>query len=134
MAESERLLLDTHAWVWWIDQSQPLAEAARNAVNAAERLWVSVISCWEIAQLVSHERLRLSTDIDIWIDTALKVPRLEMIGLTPQIAVASNFLPGVLTRDPADRIIVATARVQSMTVVTRDRAMRQYPFVRTIWQ
>jgi len=128
------ILLDTHIWVWWVDDNQQLTDSHRQLIRANERsgLGVSAISCWEIAKLVEYGRLQLACPIEEWMVQAVAHPGVELIALTPQIAVESTKLPGDFHRDPADQIIVATARVYAIPLLTIDRRIVQYPHVRTL--
>lgn len=126
---SNGLLLDTHVWIWLNNGSSELKPAAiREIDRAAENgeLFISAISVWEIATLVSKKRILLRTAIQEWIDQALSQPGVELIPLLPAIAVESTALPDGLNADPADRIIVATARIRSLTLMTRDDNMKHY--------
>ncbi len=126
---SNGLLLDTHVWIWLNNGSSELKPAAiREIDRAAENgeLFISAISVWEIATLVSKKRILLRTAIQEWIDQALSQPGVELIPLLPAIAVESTALPDGLNADPADRIIVATARIRSLTLMTRDDNMQRY--------
>jgi PIN domain nuclease of toxin-antitoxin system len=79
--------------------------------------------------LVEYGRLTLPIAIDVWLAQALAYPGIQLLELTPQVAVESTQLPDVFHRDPADQIIVATARVYSCALVTLDRKIRAYPHV-----
>lgn len=85
-----------------------------------------MISCWEIAKLVEYERLTLPLPILEWFDSALSYPGVHLLDLTPEIAAESAALPGEFHRDPADQIIVATARIHDCPVLTADRKIRDY--------
>jgi len=98
----------------------------------ATGLGVSIISCWEVAKLVEIGRLTLPLPVASWIDAALAYPGVRLIDLTPRIAVESTQLPGGFHRDPADQIIVATAREYDWELVTVDERILAYPHVRTI--
>lgn len=125
-ARSGPLLLDTHALVWSMDERPRLGSGAKRAINIAARLnqvTVSAISPWEVALLVSKGRLKLSTDVMVWMRSALSKPGINLVPLEPEIAVASTRLPFEMHPDPADRILVATARHLGATLVTADRAL-----------
>lgn len=126
------ILLDTHAWVWWIhdDPRLPAGMRARIEVESERGLAVSAISCWEVAKLVERGRLALPLDLDSWIDAALDESGIELLALSRQIAIASTRLPGSFHRDPADQIIVATSRVLDLPLATADEQIRSYPHVR----
>jgi PIN domain nuclease of toxin-antitoxin system len=130
------LLLDTCAFLWDAGDRKKLSrKAARRISRAADdgRLLLSVISCWEVAKLVQKDRLRLALPIQDWLDRALSRESLELIDLTPEIAVESTELPGCFEGDPADQIIVATARTMDLTVVTADSRILDYDGVRSVW-
>lgn len=127
------VLLDTHTWLWWLDQPNRLSAVAERVIRSSQAIGLSVISCWEVAQLVALGRLQLKVSVDEWLTTTLAIPRVELLDMTPEIAVNSWSLPGALHRDPADRILVATARDGGWPIVTRDQAIRNYPHVETIW-
>jgi PIN domain nuclease of toxin-antitoxin system len=84
-------------------------------------VFVSVISVWEIAQLVRLKRITLHTSVTRWVEDALMLPGVQLLPFTPQIAIDSVDLPDPMHKDPADRILVATARIERLTLVTRDR-------------
>jgi PIN domain nuclease of toxin-antitoxin system len=126
--EAPALLLDTHAWIWLNEGLPELSLEHRRAVDAAARrgqAWVSIISVWEVSLLYSKQRLQLRTGCLDWARQAL-APPLALAALTPEIAVESNGLPGRFHADPVDRIITATARIEGLTVVTRDRQILAY--------
>ena len=127
-------VLDTHIWVWWVDGSSQLATAQRDYVEANEStgLGVSVISCWEVAKLVELNRLVLRCPVAEWIDQALAYPGIRLLFLTPRIVVESTQLPGDFHRDPADQIIVATARIRGCPLLTADARILRYPHVKTL--
>lgn len=131
MSEANRaLLLDTHIWLWYVENEpkkfsrriEPLVEAA---VQRAEVL-ISAISVWEIAVLDANRRIDLSQDLRTWVARALGFPGVRLKGLSPSIAIESTRLPGSLHRDPADRILVATARLLGAALVTCDERLLAY--------
>lgn len=129
MSETAPLLLDTNAAIW-IVEDQPIAAAAREAVEDAYRasrtIFVSAITAWEIGLLVSRNRIGLSTTPERWFQRLLAIEGVQMAELSPDILIASSFLPGEPPRDPADRIILATARDLGAALVTRDRLLLAY--------
>jgi PIN domain nuclease of toxin-antitoxin system len=130
------VVLDTCAWLWLAAAPEKLSDAAREAVQRERRrngLVLSVFSVWEVAKLVQKGRLAFSIPCREWIDSALATDGLTLHPLTPEICVASTELPGVFHGDPADQIIVATARALSAPVVTRDRRILDYAHVPTVW-
>jgi PIN domain nuclease of toxin-antitoxin system len=120
------LLLDTHVLIWLKNGNPRLAALARQAIRAAyaeDQALVSAITPWEIALLVKKSRLALDEDVSDWIRTALAVPGVRLAPLEPEIAVESTRLPWEMHADPADRILVATARHLGATLVTADEAL-----------
>lgn len=120
------LLLDTHTLVWSVEERPRLGSVAKRAINVAARLnhvAVSAISPWEVALLVSKGRLNLSMDVMVWVREALSRPGVTLVPLEPEIAVASTRLPFEMHADPADRILVATARHLGATLVTADKIL-----------
>ena len=124
------LLLDTHVWIWLINGDQRLATspALRLIHQAASRaeVFVSVISMWEVGMLEAKKRIVLPLDGLEWVRQALKAPGVSLAALTPEIALESSRLPGQFHGDPADRILVATARNLQAALVTQDHWILQY--------
>ncbi|HEV3385283.1 MAG TPA: type II toxin-antitoxin system VapC family toxin [Gemmata sp.] len=125
------IILDTQVWVWWLDGGIQLPSDYRAVIQAESPngLGVCAISCWEVAKLVELGRLQLTIAVEQWLTQALKPP-IQLLPLTPEVAVGSTQLPGNFHRDPADQIIVATARHYNCPLVTLDRQIRAYPHVR----
>ena len=126
------IVLDTHVWIWWVHGDATLAPAFRAQIDAAQQtgIGVSAISCWEVAKLVERQRLSLPCPVLEWIEQALSYPGMRLIELSPRICAESSQLPGTFHRDPADQIIVATARVLNAPLVTMDAKILAYPNVR----
>ena len=126
------ILLDTHIWLWWVDESARLTVGQRELIKEHESdgLGVSVISCWETAKLVERQRLSLDRPVEEWIAMALAYPGVRLLYLTPQIAIESTQLPEGFHQDPADQIIVATARVHNCALLTADSKILGYPHVK----
>src|SRR4051812_16020066 len=122
-------LLDTHAAVWGFE-NPPLARAAPEGMHAASPdrtpALVSPITAWEGGKLASQGRIDLSAAPQRWFRGLLATPGVQLADLTPDILIASSFLPGAPPRDPMDRILIATARELAATLVTRDRAILAY--------
>ena len=127
------ILLDTHAWVWWVTESSRLSAPARAAIKKEDTLGVSVMSCWEVAMLVDKGRLGLTLDVDHWVEQALARPKVRLLGLTPEEAVASTRLPGELHQDPVDQILAATCLHRGLPLVTRDDRLQTWGHLRFIW-
>lgn len=126
------IVLDTHIWVWWVHGDKRLEEAHRTYLQEQESqgLGVSIISCWEVAKLVEYGRLTLPHPISEWLTQALSYPGVHLLELTPRTIVESTQLPGSFHKDPADQLIVATARVLNCPVVTADTKILSYPHVK----
>ena len=127
------ILLDTHAWLWLISDPARLSGAARAAVDAAERLGVCTISCWELGMLAQSGRIRIDREPRAWMRQALADQRTEAIPLSAETALSAALLPVSFPGDPADRIIFATAVDHGIRLVTRDERMSAYDPSRTIW-
>ncbi|MFU8787810.1 MAG: type II toxin-antitoxin system VapC family toxin [Methylobacter sp.] len=125
------ILLDTHIWVWWIHGDDRLTKEYAELLQLHENngLGVSVISCWEVAKLVEYQRLELSCSVNEWMIQALAYPHVQLLNLTPQIALEATQLPQPFHRDPADQMIVATARIHGCPLITLDGKIRNYPHV-----
>jgi PIN domain nuclease of toxin-antitoxin system len=120
------LLLDTHVLVRLTNGDQRLGAQAKEAMRSAyseDRALVSAITPWEIALLVSKGRLTLDQDVLDWVRSALSLPGVRLAPLSAEIAVASTRLPWEMHADPADRILVATARHLGATLVTADATL-----------
>ncbi len=125
------IILDTHIWVWWVDGGAqlPADYAALLQAEAPQGLGVCAISCWEVAKLVELGRLQFTVPVEQWLAQAL-APPVQLLTLSPEVAVGSTRLPGTFHRDPADQLIVATARHYDCPLVTLDRLIRAYQHVR----
>jgi len=128
------IILDTHIWVWWVHGAEHLTNAQKQtiAANESDEIGINAISLWEIAKLVEYKRLELPCSIDEWFEQAISYPGIRVLELTPEIAVESTRLPGRFHRDPADQIIVATARINDCPLVTSDTKILDYSYVETI--
>ena len=123
------IVLDTHVLIWTVDANPRLGRAARTAIAEAAAeggVGVSAITPWEIALLSEKGRLHLGRDVGVWIDAALRLPGIRLAPILPAIAIDSVRLPGAFHADPADRLIVATARHHGAALVTADRAILEY--------
>jgi len=127
------IILDTHIWVGWVHGGPRLTASHEQLIGENEEagLGISAISCWEVAKLVEKGRLVLPRPIADWLQNALAYPGITLMQLTPEIAVESTMLPGGFHKDPADQIIVATARIHDCLLVTEDQEILDYPHVQT---
>jgi PIN domain nuclease of toxin-antitoxin system len=123
---SEPPLLDTHAWIWWLDGDARLGRESLKALGRFSkdvRPAISAISLWEVATLFSLGRLTLRTTFDAWLAIAADPGTVRVVSITPHIAAEVARLPNTFQRDPADRLIVATSRVHGLRVLTKDSAI-----------
>jgi PIN domain nuclease of toxin-antitoxin system len=128
------IVLDTHIWVWWVHGDEHLnkQQTVWLQENEPQGLGVSIISCWEVAKLVEHDRLALPCSVSEWFDQALSYPGINLLDLTPRIVVESTQLPKGFHQDPADQLIVATARILDCSLLTADIKILNYPYVTTL--
>jgi len=130
------IVLDTHTLVWWVTGDATLSKKAMKAIEreqAGGAIIVSAISAWEIAMLVAHGRLVLAMDVSSWLATVAEIEGVRFLPVDVEIAAKSVELPGEFHKDPADRMIVATARKLAVPLVTKDDKILNYPHVKTIW-
>ena len=130
-----RYLLDTHVLLWWLEDGHRLSPAQRRILETADLeapLGVSDISLWEIAMLENLRRIALSIPLREWLEKAVAPPIVQRVGISPAVAAEVASLPESLHRDPADRILVATARVNGLTLVTQDRRILDADLVPTL--
>ncbi len=131
-----RYILDTHVWIWWNMHPEKLSQKARTLLSSPKRyeeLLLSSISPWEFSKLLEEERIGISCNPEEWIAEALDMPKLRLVPLTPTIAYRSTSLPQPFRGDPADQIIVATAREENATILTKDKLIQNYKQVRHLW-
>jgi PIN domain nuclease of toxin-antitoxin system len=128
------IVLDTHVWVWSIGGPgcPRLSAVVRRRMDEAETLGVSAVSCLEVAWLVARGRLVLDRDPLTWLRQALARPRTALLEIGPEVAVRAANLEWT-HKDPADRIIVATALELRAPIASRDRLLRSYRRVQTVW-
>ena len=130
-----KYLLDTNAWILLVDAPEHMpkrvARIARDLRNAP--LGLSAISPWEVAKKTALGKLQLSLPVRHWVMLATQPEGIQILPLTPDVALESAYLPGELHRDPADQIIAATARVHHATLITSDERLLRYPHVETLW-
>jgi PIN domain nuclease of toxin-antitoxin system len=123
------LLLDTCAAIW-MTNADPISNEASDALQqtcaSGESIYVSPITAWEMGLLAARGRVSLLMTPQRWFERLLEAPGLRLSEMTPNVLIASSFLPGKLPSDPADRIIAATAREYGYKLVTRDRPLLEY--------
>ena len=128
-----KYLLDTNIWVWMVESQQSIPRKMMSTLLEPDNypFHISAISVWEVAKKVSIGKLTLSIPVRDWLARATRKPFIEIIPLSIDIALESTILPGVFHKDPADQIIVASARQSNMTLITADKLMISYQHVRT---
>jgi len=123
------LLWDTCAVIWTYEKAR-LSQAALDAIGAAHRegvpSYISPITAWEIGMLASRGRLQLLIRPERWFANLFEISGVRLADMSPDLLIASSYLPGKPPNDPTDRIIAVTARDLGATLITRDRALLQY--------
>ncbi|KKQ53075.1 MAG: PilT protein [Candidatus Woesebacteria bacterium GW2011_GWA1_39_21b] len=130
------ILLDTHILIWWLNGSAKLSNKALREIKNSkkkEKIFVSSISIWEIAMLVKKKRLKLTLNVESWIREVERLTYVNFLPVDNNIAFESVYLPEFKHKDPADRIIVATARGLRAKLITSDIRILRYPHIQTIW-
>lgn len=127
------IVLDTHAWLWWVSDPSRLSRAAHRRIRTATQIGISAISCLEVATAVTKGRITLDREVLDWLEHALSLPNVELVPLTPQIAVKATQLGNDFPGDPADRVIAATSIVESAALVTKDSRVHASGAVTVIW-
>lgn len=129
------ILLDTHVLVWTVADSKRLSRAALGAIERARRqdggLAISAITLWELALLLARGRIQAYGTVEA--SVRLLSEGTVVRPITPEIAALSTQFPDDYPREPADRLIGATARAEALTLVTRDENIRRSPLIRTVW-
>jgi PIN domain nuclease of toxin-antitoxin system len=128
-------LLDTHAWVWWVEGDARLSRRFRDVIDNLpldDRPRLAAISLWEIAMLVERGRLAFRISLAAWLDAAAHPRSVQIVPLTPEIASDTAALPTRFHRDPADRLIVAACRVLDVPLLTYDTRIRRSRLVK-LW-
>ena len=130
------ILLDTHVWIWWLLGSDRLPTREREELDRlASRgaLRLAAVSLWEAQLLHAKGRLTLSRPFDIWIRDAAAADAIQVVPLDVEVVIALDGLPASFHGDPADRLIVSTARAQKLPLATYDAAIRKSR-VATLWR
>jgi PIN domain nuclease of toxin-antitoxin system len=128
------IIIDTHIWVWWNQGDSQLSVHQRDAIEDArtDGIGVCTISLIEVARLLQRGRIILPKPIHEWFNIALAQQGVILISITPAIAIDASNLPGSFHKDPADRIIVATARAYDCPLITVDREILAYSNVKLL--
>jgi len=120
------IILDTHIWLWWVNESIDLIGQARNdLIQSADIVAVSAISCFEVAWLDAHGRIELPHSRTIWFEKALEGSDINLLPITPAIASIAVDLPEHHS-DPQDRIIIATTLNHDAKLMSADGKFSQY--------
>ncbi len=127
-------LLDTNVWLWMVEEPSHIPAKMAHIVKSPDNypFALSAISVWEVAKKVSLGKLGLSVPIQDWIDKATNDTYIHILPLSIPVSLESTQLPGEFHKDPADQIIVATARHYNLTLLTSDRLIQSYPHVKTV--
>ena len=126
------IVLDTHAWIWWVTGSKKLPPRVRKRLDREGELGVCAISCWELAMLVQRRRLKLDREARAWVDIALSLPGVELLPLDAEAAVSAAELPD-FGGDPVDRMIVATTSQRQAPLATGDERITDSGLVPVLW-
>ena len=129
------ILLDTHTWIWSHSATKLLSDDAKKWIKKTltDQRAIASISIWEFAMMVVKGRINVKIDPKLWLNNAIKKSGIKVIELSPEIAMESCNLPGDFHKDPADQIIVATARIHNLTLLTKDPKILRYRHVRALW-
>ena len=129
-------MLDTHTWIWWNMNPHQLSDRVKRIIgntNKYDEMLLSAISPWEFGKLLEKQRIGISCNPEDWINIALDMPKLRLVPLSPLLSYRSTVLPQPFHNDPADQIIVATARGENATILTKDEKILAYKNVKSLW-
>ena len=129
------ILLDTHVWWWAVNEPTNLSKKAIGLIKKTQpdQRAIASISIWEFVMMVKLGRIKLKVSPEEWLKNAINKTGMVVLELSPRIAIESCYLPGNFHKDPADRIIVATGRVNHMKLLTKDKKILNYQYVESIW-
>jgi len=129
------ILLDTHTWIWSHSATKMLSDNVKELIRkrTTNQRAIASISVWEFAMMVAKGRINVRIDPKLWLESAIKSSGLNVIEISPEIALESCHLPGEFHKDPTDQIIVATARIHNLTLLTKDRKILSYQHVNALW-
>ena len=127
-----RFILDTNAWIRFFHRPDELSRTSRRKLGGERQVALATISLLEVAQLESRGRLRFSVSLERWMQESLPSQRVRLLSITPEIALEAYRLAPDFHGDPADRLIVASARVHGLTLVTSDQKILSYPDLSTL--
>ena len=129
-----KYLLDTNIWIWMVENPDQISPKLHPVIHDSDNypFRLSAISAWEVAKKISIGKLSLSVPVRDWLTKATRKPFIDIMPLDVDIALESTQLPGIFHKDPADQIIVASARLYNLTLITSDQRIRDYPHVKTL--
>ena len=131
-----KYLLDTHTWIWWHMNPGKLSRRVKSIIaneDKYDEMLLSAISPWEFSKLLEKGRIGISCDPERWIKVALAMHKFRLVPLFPVLAYHSTTLPQPFHDDPGDQIIVATAREENATILTKDQRIQNYSYVKSLW-
>lgn len=126
------IVIDTHVWIWWVDDNPRLNSAVRDRIDREDDVRVSAISLLEVATAAALGRLELKPTPEHWLAVAQSAQQIRVEPLSDAQCLHSVSLPGEFHKDPADRLIVALARITGAELVTADGKLLNYPHVKCI--
>lgn len=131
------IVLDTSTLIWWVDNPQKLSKKAKKTIeeekSKEKNILISSITTLEIYRLVKNGKLELTSHPDSWLEKIESLPAVRFIPVDNRIAVISVNLPDPLHKDPADRIIIATALNMGAKLITSDKRILNYPHIQSVW-
>jgi PIN domain nuclease of toxin-antitoxin system len=130
------IILDTHVWIWWVSSPDLLSSRARTLIDKSvvdKKIYISSMSVWEVAMLVAKGRLQMTMEVGDWIRASEALPFIQFVPVTNAIALKAVRLPMKSLIDPVDRIIMATAMVLDLVLITKDGKIRKDALVTTVW-
>jgi PIN domain nuclease of toxin-antitoxin system len=126
------ILLDTHAWIYYLGDPDALSAPAMNAISQSETIGLSIMSCMEAAILIRKGKIQIDQSLENWMEQMTNVYRLEILPITPSIVIRANSFSD-FHPDPADRIIAATSIAHGIPLITKDRILTSRKDIQTIW-
>lgn len=127
MSNGSGFLLDTHVFVWLVSGDKSIKQRKfLEQASLVGQLFVSAITCWEIGLLAERGKLKFGSPCIEWVEAALAAPGVSLLEISPRVAVEASYLPAFSHKDPADRILVASARCNNLTLATRDERILDY--------
>ena len=129
------ILLDTHVWWWAVSEPTKLSDESRQLIvdTPLGQHYIASISLWEFVMMAKRGKIELTISPSEWLSFALGHLKTQVIPISADIALDSCNLPGQFHKDPADRLITSTARISQLKLITKDRKIRNYQHVETVW-